>query len=94
MREARIGLSFPLLARSGHAERPASCRLLTQSGHRSDEEAEIDADFRKQPHRDRIERDSYRAGDRSRDANPMPLVMSAGTYQSEQGYNRVARVEA
>jgi hypothetical protein len=37
---------------------------------------------------------THRAGDRSRDANPMPLVMSAGTYQSEQGYNRVARVEA
>ena len=26
--------------------------------------------------------------------NPMPLLRSAGTYQSEHGYNRVARVEA
>ena len=26
--------------------------------------------------------------------NPMPLLGSAGTYQSEHGYNRVARVEA
>ena len=25
---------------------------------------------------------------------PMPLLRSAGTYQSEHGYNRVARVEA
>ena len=43
---------------------------MTQSGHRSDEEAEIDGDLRKQPHRDQIERGSHRAGDRSRDPEP------------------------